>query len=135
MNKAYVIVMCVVAFNLVLIWFNTMEFFAYQPMGTDVVYNTSEYGFSNIVADGFLMTGLALLGIVISMFTKINAFAMIMFCNIFWFPYYKTSGIFFEMFQDAPEAFLGIIGIFTTCMLFVFAYALIEMSSSTVVSG
>lgn len=135
MNKAYVIVMCVVSFNLVLIWFGTMDFFSYQPMGTDVVYDATQYGFANIVADGFLMTGLALLGIVISIFTKINAFAMIMFCNIFWFPYYKTSGIFLEMFKDTPEAFLGIIAIFTTFMLFVFAYALIEMSSSTVVSG
>jgi len=112
-----------------------MDFFSYQPMGTDVVYDATQYGFANIVADGFLMTGLALLGIVISIFTKINAFAMIMFCNIFWFPYYKTSGIFLEMFKDTPEAFLGIIAIFTTFMLFVFAYALIEMSSSTVVSG
>jgi len=135
LNKAYVIVMCVVSFNLVLIWFGTMDFFSYQPMGTDVVYDATQYGFANIVADGFLMTGLALLGIVISIFTKINAFAMIMFCNIFWFPYYKTSGIFLEMFKDTPEAFLGIIAIFTTFMLFVFAYALIEMSSSTVVSG
>lgn len=135
MNKAYVIVMCFVSFNLVLMWFNTMGFFSYQPMGSDITYDTSEYGFANIVADGFLITGLALLGIVISIFTRINAFSMIMFCNIFWFPYYKTSGIFFEMFQDAPEAFLGIIAIFTTLMLFVFAYALIEMSSSTVMSG
>ncbi|GAG80134.1 unnamed protein product, partial [marine sediment metagenome] len=33
MNKAYVLAMVMISFNLVLIWFNAMEFFSYQPTG------------------------------------------------------------------------------------------------------
>ena len=128
MNKAYVLVMMMVAFCLVMTFFDTLGFFTYQPQAPSVSIN--------IVIDGFIGVGLALLGGLVAMFVKINAFAMIMFVEIFWFPYYKTIGIFHEVFQYAPIEFeIGIISIFTTFMLFVFAYALIEMSSSTVVTG
>lgn len=111
-----------------------MEFFSYQPGGTGVSYE-GKYGFANLLTDGLLATGLLLLAGLVSMFVRINAFAIIVFTQIFWFPYIKTSGIFYEVLQDAPAVFLGIISIFTVIMLFIFAYALIEMSSSTVVSG
>ena len=135
LNKAYVIAMCIVAFNLVLIWFNAMEFFSYQPMGTDVSYNLESYGIGNLLVDGLLASGLSIVGFFTARYLRVNALAMVLFVNIFWFPYTKTMGIFHEMFKDAPEAFLGIIAIFTTLMLFVFAYALIEMSSTAVISG
>lgn len=135
MNKAYVLVMIFVVLNLVLVFFSSMEFFVYQPEGTEVGYN-EDYGFANLLTDGFIAMGLAMLGLIVAAFVRINAFSMIMFVEIFWFPYYKTVGIIHEVFQYAPiEVELGIYGIFTTIMLFVFAYALIEMSSSTVVSG
>lgn len=135
MNKAYVLAMVMIVVNLIFIWFGTMEFFTYQPTGIDVGYDTAKYGFSNLILDGFIATGLGLLAGLVSIFMRINAFAMIMFVEVFWFPFYKTSGIFYEVLKDAPAAFLGITGIFMTIMFFVFAYALIEMSSSTVVSG
>lgn len=128
MNKAYVLVMFMVTFCLVMTFFATLNFFAYQPQAPSIALN--------IVIDGFIITGLALLGVVVNTFAKINAFAMLMFIEIFWFPYYKTIGIFHEVFQYTPIEFeVGIIGIFTALMLAVFAYALIEMSSSTVVTG
>lgn len=136
MNKAYVLVMFIVIVNLVLAFFGTLGFFSYQPEGVDIAYNSTEYGFDNLLTDGFIATGLALLGLVISAFVRINAFAMIMFIEIFWFPYLKCLGFFHEVLQYTPEAFeIGIYGIFTTIMLFIFAYALLEMSSNTVVSG
>ena len=129
MNKAYVLVMVMIVVNLVFVWFDAMEFFAYQPMGTNVEYPR------NYAIDFFVAAGMISLAAVASVFIKVNAFAMIMFTTIFWYPFYLTSGIFLEILKDAPMAFLGIIGIFTTIMLFIYAYALIEMSSSTVVSG
>jgi len=128
MNKAYVLVMIMVTFCLVMTFFDTLNFFIYQPQAPSVVMN--------IVIDGFIAAGLAALGGLVAMFVKINAFAMIMFVEIFWFPYYKTTGIFHEVFQYTPIEFeVGTIGIFTALMLAVFAYALIEMSGSTVVTG
>lgn len=137
MNKAYIIAMVMICFNFVLIWFNAMGFFLYQPQGIEgVAYNEGSYGFNNLVTDGFLIIGLTLLGGLISLFTRVNAFAMIMFINIFWFPYIKTIDVFLNILQGTPDAFsVGIFTIFTGMMLFVFAYALIEMSSTTVVSG
>ena len=128
MNKAYVLAMFMITFCMVMTFFGTLGFFRYQPQAPSVTMN--------IVIDGFVAIGLAALGGLVHMFTKINAFAMIMFVQIFWFPYYKTIGIFHEVFQYTPVEFeVGIIAIFTTLMLCVFAYALIEMSSSTVMTG
>jgi len=136
LNKVYINIMFIVVFNLVLCFFASISLFAYQPMGTEINYNVAEYGFENIITDGFIFTGLALLGLIISSFVRINAFALIMFTEIFWFPYYKTAAIYHEVLQYGGLAFeVGVIGLFTTIMLFVFAYALLEMSSSTVVSG
>lgn len=135
MNKAYVLAMVMIIVNVLFIWFQAMQFFAYQPQGTEVTYDVAKYGFTDIIRDGFIAFGLALLAGLVSLFVKINAFAMIMFTEIFWFPFYKTSGIFYEILKDAPVAFLGITSIFMTIMLFIFAYTLIEMSSSTVVTG
>lgn len=135
MNKAYVLAMVMIVVNLIFIWFSAMEFFSYQPQGTDVTYDVAKYGFANLITDGFIAVGLALLAGLVSLFVRINAFAMIMFTEIFWFPFYKTSGIFYEVLKGTPEAFLGITSIFMIIMFFIFAYALIEMSSSTVVSG
>jgi len=136
LNKAYVLAMVMIVVNLCFIWFAAMEFFSYQPVGTDVEY-PQQYGFANIFSpiDGFVAVGLGLLAGLVSMFIRINAFAMIMFTTIFWFPFYKTSGIFLEVLKDTPVVFLGIVAIFMTIMFFIYAYALIEMSSSTVVSG
>jgi len=135
LNKAYVLAMVMIVVNLVFIWFNAMEFFSYQPMGTEVAYDVKNYGFVNLFIDGMIGTGLMLAGALAAMFLKINAIALILFVEIFWFPFYKTSGIFHEILKSTPEVFWGIEGIFMTIMFFVFAYALIEMSSSTVVSG
>lgn len=127
--------MVFVLVNLVLVFFDSLGFFVYQPQGVEVGYNES-YGFANLLTDGFIACGLALLGLVVAAFVRINAFSMVMFVEIFWFPYIKTVGIVHEAFQYAPiEVEVGIYSIFTTIMLFVFAYALIELSSSTVVSG
>lgn len=127
--------MFIVTINLVLVFFAAINLFPYQPEGTSITYNP-DYGFANIVTDGFIMAGLALLGIIISAFVRINAFAIIVFTNIFWFPYIKTMSIYHEVLQYGGIAFeAGIITIFSTLMLFIFAYALIEMSSSTAVSG
>lgn len=138
MNKAYVLAMVMICFNLVIIWFNAMEFFSYQPSGIEsVTYNTEQYGFSDILISGFLITGLTSLGILfVGRFMRINAFALIVFTNIFWIPYLATVKVFQNVLQtDTPEAFWGFFTIFTGMMLFIFAYALIEMSNSTVVSG
>jgi len=134
LNKAAVLVLTLVIFNLVLVFFDTQGFFSYQPQGVEIEYDVAKYGFANLLVDGFIITGLALLGLIISAITRINAFAMILFVEIFWFPYYKVSGVFYEVMKSSPEVALGLAGIFTTIMLFVFAYALIEMSSSTVVT-
>lgn len=138
MNKAYVLAMVMICFNFVLIWFNVMEFFSYQPSGVEgISYNTGSYGFSDIIISGFLITGLTSLAILFAArFVQINAFAMILFTNIFWIPYLATVKIFQSVLQNnTPEAFWGIFTIFTGIMLFIFAYALIEMSNSSVVSG
>jgi len=136
LNKVYVNIMFIIVFNLVLCFFASISLFAYQPMGTEINYNVAEYGFNDILVDGFIISGLALLGLIVSAFVRINAFALIMFTEIFWFPYYKTAAIYHEILQYGGLAFeVGIIAIFTTIMFFVFAYALLEMSSSTVVSG
>jgi len=138
LNKAYVLAMVMICFNLVLIWFNAMEFFSYQPSGVEgISYNTGSYGFSDIIISGFLITGLTSLAILFAArFVQINAFAMILFTNIFWIPYLATVKIFQSVLQNnTPEAFWGIFTIFTGIMLFIFAYALIEMSNSSVVSG
>jgi len=115
-----------------------MEFFSYQPAGMEgVTYNTEQYGFSDILISGFLITGLTSLAILfVGRFMRINAFALILFTNIFWIPYLATVGIFQNVLQtNTPEAFWGIFTIFTAIMTFIFAYALIKMSNSSVVSG
>jgi mannose/fructose/N-acetylgalactosamine-specific phosphotransferase system component IID len=122
------LIITMITVNLCFIWFNAMGVFEYQPSGVETEYNVEKYGFTNLVTDGFLITGLALVGILISRIMKINAFAMIMFTEIFWFPWYKTSAIFHEVFQYAPEVFWGVEGIFSSIMLFTFAFALIELS-------
>lgn len=141
MNKAYVLAMVMIIFNLVLIWFNAMELFSYQPSGLgtldeQVAGYPSAYSFDNIAFEGFIFVALtALLGIVIAKLFRINAFSLILFINIFWLPYLVTIKIFDSVLGDTPIAFQGIIIIFTSIMVFIFAYALIEMSNSTVVSG
>ena len=138
MNKAYVLAMVMISFNLVLIWFNAMEFFSYQPAGIEgVAYNTGQYGFGDILISGFLITGLTSLAILfVGRFMRINAFALILFTNIFWIPYLATVQIFQNVLEyNTPEAFWGIFTIFTGMMLFIFAYALIEMSNASAVSG
>lgn len=138
MNKAYVLAMVMICFNLVLIWFNAMEFFTYQPTGVGgIEYNESSYGFDDLLVSGFLITGLgSLLILFASRFVQINAFAIILFTNIFWHPYFATTKIFENiLYNNTPAAFWGILGIFTGIMLFIFAYALIQMSNSAVVSG
>jgi len=127
--------MFIITVNLVFAFFGTLGFFSYQPEGVDITYN-DKYGFNDMLTDGFIISGLALLGLIVSAFVRINAFAMIMFVEIFFFPYIKCLGFFHEVLQFTPAAFEnGIYLIFTTIMLFIFAYALLEMSSSTVVSG
>lgn len=138
MNKAYVLAMVMICFNFILIWFNAMEFFSYQPAGAEgVSYDTYYYGVGDILTSGFLITGLTALGILfVGRFMRINAFALIIFTNIFWIPYLATSAIFYNiLYYNTPEAFWGIFSIFTGMMAFIFAYALIEMSSGTTVSG
>ena len=135
MNKAYVIAMCFIVFNLVLVWFDLMQFFSYQPSGIGVEYDTVNFGFTNILTTGLIGTGLALVAIVVSIFTRINVLAMFLFTEIFWLPFYATSGIFTQMFQGQPAEFLLFEGVFMTIMLFVFAYAIIEMTNTAVLSG
>lgn len=122
------LIITMITVNMCFIWFDSMGIFDYQPAGVDVDYDDSKYGFMNLVTDGFLITGLALVGVIISRIIKINSFAMIMYTEIFWFPWYKTSAIFHEIFQYAPTTFWGIEGVFTTIMSFTFAFGLIELS-------
>ena len=137
MNKAYVVSMVMICFNFVIIWFNAMEFFSYQPTGVGGAgYNTGLYGFDNLLTGGFLIFGLsALTFFFAARFIRINAFPMFMFTNIFWIPYIATIDIFRNvLYNNTPEVFWGILTIFTGMMGFIFAIALIQMSSSGVVS-
>jgi len=137
LNKAYIIAMVMICFNFVLIWFAAMEFFSYQPAGIEGIgYNTALYGFDNIASEGLVFSILSALGIfVASRFIQIPAFAMFAFTNIFWIPYLATIKVFENVLYDTPEAFQGILVIFTGIMIFIFAYALIQMSSGTLVEG
>jgi hypothetical protein len=140
MKNTAVIILFLVVVNFTIAWFGSMGFFTVGPSGIEPddpdkkVYDESKFSFApllsgdNIAAAGFLFVGLALVGYVASVFLRINAFAMIMFTNIFWLPYLNTVSILWGFLVGAPAAFLGIASIFSTIMLFIFAYALIEMS-------
>lgn len=136
MNKAYVLAMVMICFNAVLIWFAAMEFFSYQPVGVGSAGYNSLYDFTDLFGGGgFLVVGLSALGsFFVARFVRINAFAMFMFVNIFWLPYIVTVQVFRNALYGTPEAFQGILAIFTMIMLFIFAMALIQMSNSGVVT-
>jgi hypothetical protein len=130
--------MTLITFNLVLVWFDAMGFFAYQPVGENIDLEGERFGLTGSSFNFIILMGviLGLIGIILSRFTvNINAFSMILFMEAFWLPYIASTGIFYKIFIDVPYAFLGIIGIFSAMMIGVFLIALIEMNSSTVVSG
>lgn len=133
--------MTMIIFNLVLIWFASMEFFTYQPQGVGTLDNQqagypSQFSFTDFFGSGFLIVALSALGALIAAkFTQINAVAMFLFINIFWIPYLATVEVLDNALIYTPEVFQGFVIIFTTIMLFVFAYALIEMSNSSTTGG
>jgi hypothetical protein len=106
-----------------------------QPDAPSIGYDESKYGFDNILVDGFIIAGLGFLAGLIARWAKINAFALIMFTEIFWVPYLKTQFIFTSILWDVPAVLLGFVGIWTTVMLFLFAYTLIEWSNAMVVTS
>lgn len=128
-----------IIFLIVVCWgftfFNTLGFFKYQPGGTSIGYDTAKFGFNNILTDGFLIAGLGFLAGLIARWAKINAFALIMFTEIFWLPYIKTQFIFTSVLWGAPAVLLSFVTIWSIVMLFLFAYTLIEWSNSVVITS
>ena len=122
--------MVLVIFNLVLIWFGAMGFFDYTPEGTEVNNPGGILGFSGLDLWGvsFLIAGITAIAAVISRLTGINLVKMVLYMNVFWFPYIATMGTFNKVFAGSPDVFLGFFTIFSIVMIFVFAYDLYEMS-------
>lgn len=123
MRKSAVIAITLIFFNLVLIWFDSMGFFNYQPEGQQV----SLSGNINLFSMAALLLFLAGAGGVISKLTNINAFGIIMYMEIFWGPFVLTATTFNKLFTGSPAAFLGFYSIFFTICCFVFAYDIYEI--------
>lgn len=130
MRKSAGIVMVLVIFNLVLIWFSLMGFFNYQPEGTEVENPASIMGFTSVNLWGYtaLIAMIAVIAGVISRLTGVNLVKMVLYMEIFWFPYVLTMGTFNTLFAGSPDSFLWFATIFSIIMIFVFAYDLYEMS-------
>lgn len=135
MQKVAVVIIFLIVVCLGFNFFDTLGFFDYQPQGEDIGYDSDKYGFDNIIVDGFLITGLGFLAALVGRIVKINAFGLVMFTEIFWFPYIKTQFIFTSILWNVPAVLLGIVTIWTTVMLFLFAYTLIEWSNSAVITS
>jgi len=117
-----------------------MGFFSSQPLGVGTLDNQVAgynplFDFTDLFGEGFLIIALSALGtFIVARFVQINAVAMFLFINIFWLPYLVTVQVFKNALHDTPEAFQGILIIFTTLMFFIFAIALINMSNSGAVT-
>ncbi len=121
-KKVATIVIFLIVLNWAFVWFGNMGFFEYGPLGMIITFHWA--------IDTFIITGLGLLGLIFSSVVKINAFALIMFIEVFWWPYIKASALIGHLLIDTPAAFATIEGIFGIIMLLIFAMALIEMSGT-----
>ena len=135
MNKVAVTVIFLIVFCWAFWFVGTLGFFNTGPEGAVITYD-DKYTLNNLLADGFLIAGLGALAILMRVAgVKINAFALVMFIEIFWYPYLKTVFIFTSVLAIAPAVLISIVGIWTTVMLFMFAYTLIEWSNSSVITS
>lgn len=141
MKKIIVILFFMIALNFGFVFFGTMGFFPHGPQGVDVTtidpllfeYDLSRYTAANFVIDILLFTGLAAMGAIVSNFLRINAFAMIMFTELFWWPFSKTIGVFWSISEYTPDATMvvaGFISIFTILMIVFYLFTMVEYSRS-----
>lgn len=111
-----------------------MGFFHYQPENiaqedlsiSDKITTSTSGGM--IISVTALILALGIAAKALALITGINAIKLILYMEIFWVPYYATLDTLNNVFRGTPDAFMGFILIFTTIMLFVFAYDLYEMT-------
>jgi len=88
---------------------------------------------------GLLATGATLIAGFVARFLQINAFAMVLFTNLFWLPFITTSHLILSAILGADGGnvvvAVGFEAIFFTFMVLSFAWALIEMSGSVTLGG
>lgn len=131
MNKLVVILLFIIALNFGFVFLGSMGFFPRGPEGIVLEYDLTHYTASNFVIDLFIGFGLALMGALVSNFLRINAFAIIMFTELFWFPFTKTVGVFYSIAARVPEAAVavgGFITIFITMMILLYLFTMVEYS-------
>ncbi len=134
MNKLVVILIFMVALNFGFVFFGTIGFFPHGPQGILLEYNLDHYSAGNFLIDLFIGFGLAAMGALVSNFLKINAFAMIMFTEVFWLPFTKTVGVFYSIAAYVPDATIvigGFITIFIIIMILLYLFTMVEYSRTS----
>lgn len=120
-----------IVLNFGFVFFGTLGFFPHGPQGIILEYDLAHYTAGNFLMDIFLTVGLAAMGGLVSNFVRINAFAMIMFTELFWLPFSKTIGVFWSIANQVPAAAVvvgGFITIFTILMIVFYLFVMVEYS-------
>jgi hypothetical protein len=120
-----------ITINFGFVFFGNIGFFPHGPQGILLEYDLAHYTAGNFLMDLFLTIGLAAIGGLVSNFVRINAFAMIMFTELFWLPFSKTIGVFWSITTQVPEAAVitgGFITIFTILMIVFYLFTMVEYS-------
>jgi hypothetical protein len=120
-----------IALNFGFVFMGTLGFFPHGPQGILLEYDLAHYTAGNFIIDLFLSVGLAAMGAIVSNFVKINAFAMIMFTEIFWLPFSKTIGVFWSIANQIPGAAVvvgGFVTLFTILMILFYLFTMVDWS-------
>lgn len=130
MNKVVVILMFMITLNLTFVWLNAMGFTQnIGPQGQSIPNMFNLTTTSGWLMTSFIFLGLSIMGAFISNLFKINAFAVVIFTELFWLPYANTVSIFNAILVDTPLVFsLGLIGMITTLLTLLYVYTMIEWS-------
>jgi len=141
-----IIIVFLVVLNMTLALFGTLQFFTDTPSVTDSEGDPKGQPPTNLdvrsvgafIAFISSIVLASLIAIGLSIVTHINVMKMVLFMNIFWIPYIQVVGLIHNVLSTGgtPLALtVGVEGIFTVVMLFVFGWALMEMSDVATQSG
>jgi len=134
MNKLAVVLIFMIILNFGFVFLGTIGLFPHGPQGILLEYSLDHYTAGNFIIDLFIGVGLAAMGILVSNFLKINAFAMIMFTEIFWLPFTKTIGVFYSIANYVPDATATVVGFITAfiiIMILLYLFTMVEYSRAS----